>query len=1654
MPIYIVPKRSHISVVGDSSQKHPPETVCARNRFGQQFTPHISAKEESNPLSQSLSTTKDINRTYVLSACTKLADALPAVTTEGKLTLQRRTVANEEQSNKNATQDSENTQTERRLMLQRRTRTGSTEKHKANNIYEARAENAVSLPQKSNKTSFPPKTNSSDPPLVKSDLQSLKGCRDGKINPDMKNGLLFKPSSSNVTGSYTPLTYRTVVADSQCQNEVPRSSLLTTAKPGDRASATKVTEKHNFSKENGSETTLKRFLKNENLEGQKTPRKGTAEGIRFTPKCGPVQYARSPALSTVKNKTQCLQTVSQKNTSSSNAFTLSSKNERVQENPTYIQPTASLKEDTLMQNMCTKNDPFKIENSKVTVAVRVRPFSIRDKNEETFQVVSMAGQETVVCHPDTKQTHSFMFDFSFWSFDKCHNFASQEMVYQSLALPLLERAFEGYNTCLFAYGQTGSGKSYTMMGFDDGEQGIIPRFCEDLFTQIAKPQTQQIIHHLEMSYFEVYNEKIHDLLVLKAENWQKKVPLRVREHPVFGPYVEDLTVNVVNSYSDIQHWLQLGNKYRATAATGMNDKSSRSHSVFTLVMTQTKIDTVEKEEREHRIISRVNLIDLAGSERCSTAQTSGERLKEGASINKSLLTLGKVISALSEQNQSRKKVFVPYRDSLLTWLLKESLGGNSKTVMIATISPAASNVEETLSTLRYAKQACFIVNIAKVNEDINAKLIRELKAEIEKLKLAQRNVQNVAPEKQRLYIQEITSLRMMLHQQEREMAEMQRAWKEKLEQAEKKKFEETMELQKAGITFKVDNSLPNLVNLNEDPQLSEMLLYMIKEGETTVGKCKPNSCHDIQLSGILIADDHCVIKQMDGAVSIIPLGEAKTYVNGKCISGPTFLRHGDRIILGGDHYFRFNHPVEVQKVKSLHCGASLPEDGPKGFEFAKDELLAAQRAQLESEIEEARLKAKEEMMQGIQIAKEMAQEELSSQQKNYESQIKSLETQLEEESRRKQLQETNNQMAANKIQELEKAKRGLELEVNFIKKHLEMEKLAAKEVLEDHVICRAKILEALESEKQKIAQEVQIFQQSRGNRNKEPNWNSLKLSMMIKEANTISSKLEKHTVFCRHDAMDTENGPSPSLQVQVRNIRLGVSTFWSLEKFEDKLATMKEVYETNSNNKTDEIFYDPTDEWEPDFSNASVSFLSTRRRSRSLRKSKRISGCLSEVKMRLHNSYLPGSTNALASLSSDPPESFLPGICKEMIGSALDTLARTHEEEESMAQSLLTTLCTIYTGVSALTKAYEEAEESQENFFIVDHGAQSSSIRITSSFEQLVVLTKHWLNCFRKNDEFVKIYDELREDIKHLGGYLQLLLQGGCSDLSSVVAEAQRKIMQMLKEMVKYIGHLAALTGSDLHFAAENKGDTSNPKKQFISDLYKGINLGLEHLLDCIQKTSRVMQNELSKWYPQNEVQNRMKNKARALAKVIENIVSDCKKKEVARLLRREESVDQDLEKATCTAVEFLALHHCLDQVYQIITSSLQGAYRNRSPLRYFIEKICILAENINALCNPSSSSINSADNLVHKIPEPLVNQSELDSVAKSLLISFELDLGENALKIQGSCMESTQSEGKQLERGEAINFGNQKGVQKREYKLLSLPESLGESSPSGIYWV
>ncbi|KAK5005013.1 hypothetical protein LTR60_006384, partial [Cryomyces antarcticus] len=323
----------------------------------------------------------------------------------------------------------------------------------------------------------------------------------------------------------------------------------------------------------------------------------------------------------------------------------------------------------------------------------------------------------------------FTFDKSFWSHDEADpHFSHQEDVYNSFGEEFLDHNFDGYHTCIFAYGQTGSGKSYTMMGTPE-QPGLIPRTCEGLFQRIEAEHSANITYNVHVSYFEVYNEHVRDLLVPRTTPPQY---LKIRESKADGVYVQNLTDEAVKSYDDVARLMKTGDHNRTTASTKMNDTSSRSHAVFTIMLKQIQHDMTTDETIER--CARMRLVDLAGSERAKTTEATGQRLREGGNINQSLSTLGRVIGALSDPRRQRPRHpndrkkradVVPYRDSVLTWLLKDSLGGNSKTAMVACIAP--SDYDETLSTLRYADQAKRIRTRATVNQDAVSAAERDAK---------------------------------------------------------------------------------------------------------------------------------------------------------------------------------------------------------------------------------------------------------------------------------------------------------------------------------------------------------------------------------------------------------------------------------------------------------------------------------------------------------------------------------------------------------------------------------------------------------------------------------------------------------------------------------------------------------------------------------------------------------------------------------------------------------------------------------------------------------------------------------------------------------------------------------------------------------------
>ncbi|XP_042095546.1 kinesin-like protein KIF1A isoform X12 [Ovis aries] len=840
--------------------------------------------------------------------------------------------------------------------------------------------------------------------------------------------------------------------------------------------------------------------------------------------------------------------------------------------------------------------------ASVKVAVRVRPFNSREMSRESKCIIQMSGSTTTIVNPkQPKETpKSFSFDYSYWSHTSPEdiNYASQKQVYRDIGEEMLQHAFEGYNVCIFAYGQTGAGKSYTMMGKQEkDQQGIIPQLCEDLFSRINDTTNDNMSYSVEVSYMEIYCERVRDLL-----NPKNKGNLRVREHPLLGPYVEDLSKLAVTSYNDIQDLMDSGNKARTVAATNMNETSSRSHAVFNIIFTQKRHDAETNITTEK--VSKISLVDLAGSERADSTGAKGTRLKEGANINKSLTTLGKVISALAEmdsgpnKNKKKKKTdFIPYRDSVLTWLLRENLGGNSRTAMVAALSPADINYDETLSTLRYADRAKQIRCNAVINEDPNNKLIRELKDEVTRLRdllyaqglgditdnvsdLENNNRNrggvelNPAPDNLSTVTNALVGMSpssslsalssraasvSSLHERilfapgseeaierlketEKIIAELNETWEEKLRRTEAIRMEREALLAEMGVAMREDGGTlgvfspkktPHLVNLNEDPLMSECLLYYIKDGITRVGREDAEKRQDIVLSGHFIKEEHCVFRSdsrggSEAVVTLEPCEGADTYVNGKKVTEPSVLRSGNRIIMGKSHVFRFNHPEQARQERERTPCAETPAE-PVDWAFAQRELLEKQGIDMKLEMEQ-RL---QELEDQYRREREEATYLLEQQRLDYESKLEALQKQMD----------------SRYYPEVNEEEEEPEDEVQWTERECELALWAFR--------------------KWKWYQFTSLRDLLWGN------------AIFLKEANAISVELKKKVQFQfvlltdtlysplppdllpPEAAKDRETRPFPRtiVAVEVQDQKNGATHYWTLEKLRQRLDLMREMYD-------------------------------------------------------------------------------------------------------------------------------------------------------------------------------------------------------------------------------------------------------------------------------------------------------------------------------------------------------------------------------------------------------------------------------------------------------------------------------------------------------------
>ncbi|XP_038659317.1 kinesin-like protein KIF3B isoform X1 [Scyliorhinus canicula] len=364
----------------------------------------------------------------------------------------------------------------------------------------------------------------------------------------------------------------------------------------------------------------------------------------------------------------------------------------------------------------------KLKSSEsVKVVVRCRPINEKEIAGGYGKVVDIDAKLGQILVKNPKAGPSEL--PKTFTFDAVYDYNSKQVeLYDETFRPLVESVLLGFNGTIFAYGQTGTGKTYTMEGLrtDPERRGVIPNSFEHIFTHISRSQNQQYL--VRASYLEIYQEEIKDLL---AKDQTKR--LELKERPDTGVYVKDLSSFVTKNVKEIEHVMNVGNQNRSVGSTNMNEHSSRSHAIFVITVECSEIGL---DGENHIRVGKLNLVDLAGSERQAKTGAQGERLKEATKINLSLSALGNVISALVDG----KSTHIPYRDSKLTRLLQDSLGGNAKTVMVANIGPASYNCEETLTTLRYANRAKNIKNKPRVNEDPKDALLREFQEEIARLK--------------------------------------------------------------------------------------------------------------------------------------------------------------------------------------------------------------------------------------------------------------------------------------------------------------------------------------------------------------------------------------------------------------------------------------------------------------------------------------------------------------------------------------------------------------------------------------------------------------------------------------------------------------------------------------------------------------------------------------------------------------------------------------------------------------------------------------------------------------------------------------------------------------------------------------------------------
>mmetsp|Transcript_115556 Transcript_115556/g.327465 ORF Transcript_115556/g.327465 Transcript_115556/m.327465 type:complete len:1101 (-) Transcript_115556:158-3460(-) len=792
----------------------------------------------------------------------------------------------------------------------------------------------------------------------------------------------------------------------------------------------------------------------------------------------------------------------------------------------------------------------------VMVGVRIRPFNDREKNLNAKLCVAMEGPKTILQPVDVEdEEKTFAFDASFWSHDGFEDddrgysralpgssYADQAQVFGVFGKTVLANAWAGYHCCLFAYGQTGAGKSYSMVGYGENK-GIVPMACEEIFSRIASNQDPSITYEVTVSMVEIYNEQVQDLLVSPKD--RPKKGLEIRESQQLGIYIDGVRKRAVDSYAAIESVMDEGTENRTVGSTLMNATSSRAHTVISIELRQVS----KAGGQQGCKLSLIKLVDLAGSEKAGQTGASGDRLKEGCAINKSLSALGNVIEKLADQASGKGKpgAIIPYRDSKLTRLLQNALGGSSKTIMICAISPASSNHEETLSTLRYADRAKRIKNSAVVNENPQDQMIRQLREENMKLRSL---IDNAAPSasgggEEAAAQEALADKQAEVSALEQALAEMQKSFQDRLSDArretvkKKKQKEESLDL-------------PHIANLNEDQLLTNKLRFAFPIGEARIGRSAAEGPQpQVALAGPGIHEEHATVVNTDGACVLSPASDeaaASTFVNGDSLEGGkggTTLAHGDRVAFG-QCIFVFVDPA-------AGSAAELLKSGKVDYAMARKELLHHQggvSGPSEQELEENRAMAEElerrvrEAEEAKARAKSEAEARLHEREEEFQRQLELKQQEWEREKEEQQAQTVASDQAAvaEHARELERLQREFE----------ERQKQAEEE--------NNRRIKDLEKRAQKAATEEEDHRQHEHCMQKLEE-DLMFVMPLVKEANLICAELQRNRrLETKMHCELSKKGARGSVNVTAAVFEGDVQLFeWTPETLENRVYLLREL---------------------------------------------------------------------------------------------------------------------------------------------------------------------------------------------------------------------------------------------------------------------------------------------------------------------------------------------------------------------------------------------------------------------------------------------------------------------------------------------------------------